>query len=274
MHKIINKNCNDALKEITDKIDLSFLDPPFNQDKDYTLHNDKMDEDEYWNWMKDVCKNLYNISNDGAALYFMQREKNAEFVLKAMRESGWLFRNLIIWKKLTSAVPLKKGYGKNYQIIAFGYKNEIKTFNKLRIDPPLPENYKYKRENGMYATDIWDDIRELTSGFFAGKEAIRNDKGERFHKQQSPIALLLRIILSSTKVDDIVCDPFSGTGTTAVVAKQLRRGSISIEIDPENVKCIENRLKKISDSDDISKYYKDYTYTNNLDEIWGKKVTP
>lgn len=121
----------------------------------------------------------------------------------------------------------------------------------------------------MFVTDIWDDIRELTSGFFAGKEAIKKN-GERFHKQQSPISLLLRIILSSTNVGDIVCDPFSGTGTTAVVAKQLRRGSISIEIDPENCECINDRLEKQYDHDSIEKFYKDYTCTEKLDTIWGK----
>jgi DNA modification methylase len=85
--------------------------------------------------------------------------------------------------------------------------------------PPLPPNYK-STENGVYVTDIWDDIRELTSGYFAGDEAIRLENGERFHKQQSPIALLLRIILSSTQIGDTVFDPFAGTGTTLVTAYQ------------------------------------------------------
>lgn len=121
----------------------------------------------------------------------------------------------------------------------------------------------------MYVTDIWDDIRELTSGYFAGDEAIRNPDGERFHKQQTPIAFLLRIILSSTKIGDTVFDPFAGTGTTLVVATQLKRKSIGIEIDPGNVKHIENRLENIRDSDDIQRYYNDYIYTDNIEQIWG-----
>lgn len=124
-----------------------------------------------------------------------------------------------------------------------------KAFNRLRITPPLPANYKYEHENGVYVTDVWDDIRELTAGYFAGDEAIRSGNGERFHKQQSPIALLVRIILSSTRISDTVLDPFAGTGTTLVVAEQLGRKSIGIEIDPENVKCIENRLEHISKSE-------------------------
>ena len=55
--------------------------------------------------MRDVCKEVYALTPDGGAIYFMQREKNSEFVLRCLRESGWTFQNLIVWKKKTSAVP-------------------------------------------------------------------------------------------------------------------------------------------------------------------------
>jgi DNA modification methylase len=138
----------------------------------------------------------------------------------------------------------------------------------------LPKNYRCERENGVYLTDIWDDIRELTSGYFAGDEAIRKESGERFHKQQSPIALLLRIILSSTKVGDTVLDPFAGTGTTLVVAEQLKRKSIGIEIDKSNIESIKSRLEKMSQPDNITKYYGEYICTDNLKEVWGADLTP
>jgi DNA modification methylase len=131
----------------------------------------------------------------------------------------------------------------------------------------LPANYKFARENGIYVTDVWDDIKELTSGYFAGNEAIRTSDGERFHKQQSPLALLLRIILSSTNIGDIVLDPFSGTGTTPVVAMQAGRKFISIELDPANVECIQNRTNNIREADIIQKYYEDYICTENLSKI-------
>jgi DNA modification methylase len=139
----------------------------------------------------------------------------------------------------------------------------------LRINPPLPPGYKFERQDGMYVTDVWDDIRELTAGYFAGDEAIRSVDGSRFHKQQAPIQLLLRIILSSTNPNDTVLDPFAGTGTTLVVAEQLKRNSIGIEKDKENAKCIEDRLKIIRESDDVQRFYREYIYTENLDEIWG-----
>lgn len=275
-YRIINGDC---FKELEHKrlskidffkpIDLTFLDPPFNQGKEYAEHDDNLPDNIYWDWMKEICIKIYELTSKGGAIYFMQREKNTEQVLKCLRESGWSLHNLIIWKKKTSAVPCSNKFGKHYQIIAFAIKGKKpRVFNRLRINPPLPAGYKYDRENGIYVTDVWDDIRELTSGYFAGDEAIRNPDGSRLHKQQTPISLLLRIILSSALPSDIVLDPFAGTGTTLVVAEQLRRNSIGIEKDKENIKCIEKRVMNIRDADNIQRYYNDYVYTENITQIW------
>jgi DNA modification methylase len=276
-YKIIQANCTEYLQQLVEKpsVDLTFLDPPFNQDKDYALHDDRLPEAEYWAWMQTICAKTLEMTSEGGVIYFMQREKNSEQVLRCLRESGWTLQNLIIWKKLTSAVPMSAGFGKHYQIIAYATKGrKPRTFNKLRIDPPLPANYKYQRENGMYVTDVWDDIRELTSGYFAGDEALRNEQGERAHKQQAPLALLLRIILSSTQIGDTVFDPFAGTGTTLVVAHQLGRKSLGIEIDPQNVKLIETRLTTLRDADRLEKYYQDYIHTEDLARLWRLENVP
>lgn len=269
---VLSGNCLELLGENSEigNVDLTFLDPPFNQGKSYNHHNDEMNEGEYWKMMKSVCLHIFEHTNNGGAIYFMQREKNTEFVLNALRETGWTLQNLIVWKKKSSAVPVAGKFGKHYQIIAYATKGEkAKTFHRLRIDPEPPASYKYKRENGMYVTDVWDDIRELTSGYFAGDEAIRQKNGERFHNQQSPIALLLRIILSSSEVGNTVFDPFAGTGTTLVVAKQLKRKYIGIEIDPENTHCVKERLANLRKADLISTFYKDYAHTQGLESIWG-----
>lgn len=271
-YKILNDECLKTFKSqsIKEKFNLTFLDPPFNQQKEYACHDDNMSETDYWNMMMMVCESVFSITHKGGSIYFMQREKNTEYVLKCLRESGWTLQNLIIWKKKTSAVPVVGKYGKHYQIIAYATKGEkAKTFHRLRINPPLPQNYKFQRENGVFVTDVWDDIRELTSGYFAGNEAVRTENGERFHKQQSPLSLLVRIILTSTCVGDLVLDPFAGTGTTLCVAHQLQRNSIGIEIDPANAELIKNRLLDIREADLIQKYYKDYLCTENLPEIWG-----
>lgn len=270
LNKIINIDCEKFLENYEGKkFDLTFLDPPFNQSKHYRSYNDNISPHHYWNWMKNICKLIYENSSDGSSIYFMQREKNAKDVLDILNSTGWTFQNLIIWKKMTSAVPSEIRFGKQYQIIAFATKgSRARVFNKIRIDPPLLENQKYKRPNGMFVTDVWDDIRELTSGYFSGDEPLRYENNERVHKQQTPIHLLTRIILSSTKAGDMVFDPFAGTGTTILASKQLQRNSIGLEIDEINCEFIINRMKRLRPSDDITKLYSYYRYTDNLEELW------
>ncbi|MDT7605428.1 MAG: hypothetical protein QOF61_3425 [Acidobacteriota bacterium] len=271
-HKIIQADATKSinLETLGSEVDLTFLDPPFNQGKDYALHEDNLPDEDYWRMMRQVCADVLKVTSAGGAIYFMQREKNTERVLRTLRETGWTFQNLIIWRKKTSAVPGLNRYGKQYQIIAFATKGKKpRAFHRLRIDPPLQPGYKYERDNGVYLTDVWDDIRELTAGYFAGDEALRNADGARFHKQQAPLALLVRIILSSTKMGDTVFDPFAGTSTTAVAAVQLNRKAVALEIAPENVACIERRIEEIRNADIIQKYYDNYRCTNGIESIWG-----
>ncbi len=248
---------------------LTFLDPPFNQGKDYAHFDDEMPEPQYWQWFTEICAKVHALTMDGGAVYFMHREKNAERVLRCLRETGWTLQNLIVWQKRTSAVPNRWRYGKAYQIIAFATKGKKPcVFHRLRVDAPLRPEYRYERENGMFVTDVWDDIRELTSGYFAGDEALRHPDGRRVCAQQAPVALLLRTLLASTLPGDWVLDPFAGTGTTLVVAEQLERHVVGIEIDPQMVEVIRHRLKAKRLADSIAPYRHYYRFTPNLDAIW------
>ncbi len=273
-HEVLLGNCLDFIREgHVRNVDLTFFDPPYNQGKDYSYFDDSQDPEKYWNWIQDVVSEIHRVTTQGGALYLMHREKNTERLLKVLRESGWNYQNLIIWRKMTSAVPSNMRYGKQYQVIAFVTKGERpRVFNRLRIDPPLPPNYKRQRKSGMYVTDIWEDIRELTSGYFAGDEAVRDKEGSRIHKQQTPIALLLRIILTSSMPKDVVFDPMAGTGTTAVVADQVKRSCVVVEIDPEYVELIRGRLETHRPSDNIAQYLIDYQHTLDLAAITGVKV--
>ena len=267
---VINGDCIEALHSIdSDTVDLTFFDPPFNQGKDYLNFDDEQPSDEYWKWVEEVLDLINKKSSAGASIYFMQREKNTEEVLRSLRKTGWTFQNLIIWRKMTSAVPSEIRYGKQFQIIVYATKGDRpRVFNKLRANIPLPKNYKNERRNGVLLTDVWDDIRELTSGYFAGDEAIRDKNGNRVHAQQSPLALLLRIVLSSSLPGDTVLDPTAGTGVTSTVASQLKRKSISVEIDPNHFELIKNRLSSLRKADDIVKLRAYYNPTEKLDDIW------
>ncbi|MEX2703997.1 MAG: site-specific DNA-methyltransferase [Candidatus Freyrarchaeum guaymaensis] len=285
VEKVLEGDCLKYFSEGSIKnIHLTFLDPPYRQGKDYKFFDDNQPEEKYWNWLREILLNIHEVTVDGGAIYFMHREKNVKWMMDILEKTGWTFQNLIIWKKFTSAVPCDFRFGKQYQVIVFATKGKKpRVFNKLRVDYPLRPHQKQRRLSGVYVTDVWDDIeefngkevtdfwediRELTSGYFAGDEAIRNKSGERVHLQQSPVALLLRIVLTSTMPGDLVLDPLAGTGTTLVVAKQLGRNFIGIEVDPEYVKIIKKRLNTLRSADNISKYYSYYRFTPNLEKIW------
>lgn len=268
-------DCLEHLGELRDRYEvaLTFLDPPFNQGKEYQFFDDDLDERAYWTWMRQVCAEVHRLTVDGGSVYFMQREKNAEQVLACLRETGWTFQNLIVWMKKASAVPSGARFGKQYQVIAFATKGpRARTFNRLRIDAPLRPEHRQARKNGIFVTDCWDDIRELTSGYFAGPEALRSPSGDRLHKQQSPVALLCRILLASSVPGDWVLDPFGGTGTTAVVAKQLSRNCVTIEVDPQNAVLIEHRVSRLRAADRIGPLRHYYRFTPNLDVVWPSAV--
>ena len=69
-------------------------------------------------------------------------------------------------------------------------------------------------------------------------------KWKKIHSTQKPEALLHRIILATTNKGDLICDPFIGTGTTAVVAKKLGRKFFGIEKDKKYFTAANNRIKE------------------------------
>jgi len=270
---VIEGDCERMIEKLPQNLlplHFTFLDPPFNQNKEYDNYDDNLPQNEYWKWITRVCKKIHDLTEEGGAIYFMQREKNVFFVLEALSASGWVLQSLIVWKKKTSAVPQVIRFGKQYQIIAFATKGiKPRLFNRLRVDLPLEFSQKIPRENGVYVNDVWDDILELTSGFFAGDEVLRDDvTNKRSHEQQSPIALLLRIILSSTKIGDHVFDPFAGTGTCGIVTSQLKRYCVEIEKSKKNCELIHERLNEHRKIDDIIKYYDYYRYTDDIEILW------
>jgi modification methylase len=78
-----------------------------------------------------------------------------------------------------------------------------------------------------------------------GEERLKGKDGKKLHPTQKPEALLARVILSSSRPDDLVLDPFNGTGTTGAVAKHLGRRYIGIERDPSYAKAAEKRIAAV-----------------------------
>ena len=130
---------------------------------------------------------------------------------------------------------------------------------------PMP-NFRGTRFTNAHETLLWcttsrkakytfnyQNLKELNEGkqmrsdwhipICAGKERLRKTNNQRSHPTQKPEALLYRIMVSSTNVDDTVLDPFLGSGTTAVIAKKLQRNFIGFEQDQDYIKLAKKRLK-------------------------------
>jgi modification methylase len=80
----------------------------------------------------------------------------------------------------------------------------------------------------------------------SGQERLKDARGKKLHPTQKPEALLSRILRASTQPGDIVLDPFLGSGTTAAVARQLRRRWLGIERDPVYAAAACARIEAVS----------------------------
>ena len=94
-------------------------------------------------------------------------------------------------------------------------------------------------KKGKNPGDVWGDIKQLT---YKSKELLNKDF---LHTIQKPIKLLERIIKANSNERDLILDPFMGTGTTAVVCKNLKRNFVGFENDPKMIEICENRLRDI-----------------------------
>jgi modification methylase len=132
---------------------------------------------------------------------------------------------------------------------------------------PMP-NFRGRRFTNAHETLIWatrdqgarytfnyealkagnEDIQvrsDWTLPLCTGDERLKGRDGKKLHPTQKPEALLARVILSSSRPDDLVLDPFNGTGTTGAVARHLGRRYIGIERDPAYAKAAEQRIAAV-----------------------------
>ena len=245
-HKIIHSDAIIALnEEITDEsIDLIVADPPYNIGKNFAGRQDKWKTDEsYLEWCYEWLDLCIKKLKPTGALYVMTSTQFMPYFDIFLRQKLTILSR-IVWSYDSSGVQAKRYFGSMYEPILFCVKDKNNyTFNAGDIKVEAKTGAKRKlidyRKNPPqpYHTDkvpgnVWDFARVR----------YRMDEYEN-HPTQKPIALLERIIKASSKVGDVVLDPFSGTFTTSYVAKSLGRQSIGIELQEEYVKIGLRRLE-------------------------------
>jgi modification methylase len=134
-----------------------------------------------------------------------------------------------------------------------------------RKSNPMP-NFRGRRFTNAHETLIWaaresggkgytfnyealkagnDDVQmrsDWTIALCTGEERLKNGNGKKLHPTQKPEALLARVILASSRPDDLVLDPFCGTGTTGAVAKRLGRRFVGIEREASYADAAKKRM--------------------------------
>jgi adenine-specific DNA-methyltransferase len=242
-HTIIWSDCVQALQSIEDNsVDLIFADPPYNIGKDFNGRKDKYEHNEYLEWCYEWLGLCLKKLKKSGSLYVMTSTQYMPYFDIFLRDKLHILGRLV-WHYDSSGVQAKKYYGSMYEPILFGVKDkEDYTFNADEILVEAKTGAKRKLiDYRKKVPTVYNSTKVPGNVWQFPRVRYRMDEYEN-HPTQKPIALLDRIIRASSKPNDLVLDPFSGTFTTSFVAKELGRKSIGIDIEEEYVKIGLRRL--------------------------------
>jgi DNA modification methylase len=240
--EIYQGDCLELLKTFhTESIDLVFTDPPYNENYDYRGSNFVDYREDYYEFIHDIFKELFRLLKPTGSIYVKHSSKQIPHILEIF-SNIFKFQNLITWISNSQAHP-KNNYDSYYEPIFFGTVSDKYTFNKkaeLREQPPNYWSGEGKKFVGLL-TNCWYDIKKVQAGCLRKVEGGKIGK-EKPHPCSMPLRLAERAIKISSNPEDIVLDPFVGSGTTCIAAYNNGRNSIGIELDDNYIKVIENRM--------------------------------
>jgi modification methylase len=229
-------------------VDLVFADPPYNLQLQGDLKRpddsrvDAVDDD----WDKFSSFAAYDdftrawllaarrLMKPAATLWVIGSYHNIFRVGTILQDLGFWILNDIVWRKSN---PMPNFRGRRFT-------NAHETLIWAARDA-ANRNYTFNYE-ALKAGN--DDIQMRSDWLFplcTGEERLKGGDGKKLHPTQKPEALLARVILAASRPDDLVLDPFSGTGTTGAVAHRLRRRFVGIERAAEYVTAAQRRIAGI-----------------------------
>lgn len=241
-YKLILGDCLKELKRLDEKsIDMIFADPPYKlSNGGITCHSGRMvsvnkgewdrslglKEDHKFNkkWLKECDR----VLKDDGTIWISGTYHIIHSIAFALLEMDYYLINEIAWVK-PNAAP-------NMGCRCFTASQETLLWAKKNKKARHTFNYNFMKElnGGKQMRSVWEipttPKREKT---FGG------------HPTQKPKELLYRCILSSTNENDVILDPFCGSGTTGLVAIENNRNFIGIEIEEEYLKLTKNRMMEV-----------------------------
>lgn len=232
------------MKSLKDEsVDMIFADPPFNLGKKYESRiDDKLSNETYLRWTESWVQEATRILKPGGSIFVWNYPKwnikIAEMLERHLTLRHWITVNMKYGFPISG-----KLYPAHYALLYFIKGNRPSTFHPCRIPMSVCPTcghelkdyggYKMKMNpRGINLSDVWDDIYP-----------VRHSKYKNRNSNELPIKLLDRLISMSTDENDVILDPFGGSGTTYAVAEMLKRKWIGCEIGP--VQQIHRRMANL-----------------------------
>jgi modification methylase len=230
-------------------VDLVFADPPYNLQLQGDLKRPDdsrvaaVDDD----WDKFASFSAYDdftrawllacrrVMKPSATLWVIGSYHNIFRVGALLQDLGFWILNDVIWRK-TNPMPNFRGRR---------FTNAHETLIWATRDPGA-KGYTFNYEALKAGNDDVQVRSDWTIPLCTGDERLKGRDGKKLHPTQKPQALLARVVLAASRPDDLVLDPFCGTGTTGSVAKRLGRRFIGIERDADYAAAAEARIAAVT----------------------------
>lgn len=238
-------------------VDLLIADPPYNLTKHYHGNTfSKKDASEYEIYTRRWVEAVNPLLKDNASMYVCC-DWESSLIIGGVLSEFFTVRNRITWQREKGrgcSDNWKNGMediwyvtkGKDYTFHVDAVKQRRKVLASYRVDG-APKDW-VETEKGKYRdtcpSNFWDDI---TIPFWSMPENTD-------HPTQKPEKLYAKIILASSNPEDIILDPFAGSGTAGVTAKKLGRHFIDIEMNEQYCVWAEQRLAMAETHPDIQGY--------------------
>ncbi len=224
-------------------VDLIFADPPYNIGKNYNGRKDRWESPEaYKKWFSEWLVLAISKLKDDGSLYVMAATQFFSDYDNFLKDKIEILSR-IVWTYDSSGVQAKKNFGSLYEPILYCVKDKFKyTFNaKDILIKTKTGSVRKLMDYRSTPPKQYNDEKLPGNVWQFNRVRYRMDEYEE-HPTQKPKVLLERIIKVSSNKNDVVLDLFSGSFTTSIVAKELQRKSIGIEIDEDFVKIGLRRL--------------------------------
>lgn len=213
---------------------------------------------EYEEWCYSWSSLVFPIMKEGATVFVFGARRTLHRVINSFENSGFLLKDVLAWKKPSAHHRAQK---LNIVLERRGLEDELKKWEGWRLGNLAPIYEPIAWFFKPYKITITDNILKNEVGALNTKECNIDDSNptnllefgfskseKKIHEAQKPLALIEFLIKLTTRENQIILDPFMGSGTTAVAAQRLNRKYIGFEINEEYCKKSLERLKIIEPS--------------------------